>query len=127
MSGNDLSTLHRFNGWRCDSCGELITSIDSGWVESLSSEGDRGEDVLSGLQLVHHGSVLPNGAGRGCRYDHLNARAMHYLVVTKAVIPALRRVVPSRGVTLGRYQVKSIVISWLQRSFKVTRYRSAVP
>jgi hypothetical protein len=71
MSGNDLSTLHKFNGWRCDSCGELITSIDAGWVEWLSSEGDRGEDVLSGLQLVHYGSVLPNGAGRGCRYDRL--------------------------------------------------------
>ena len=71
MTGNDLSTLHKFNGWRCDSCGELITSIDAGWVEWLSSEGDRGGDVLSGLQLVHHGSVLPNGAGRGCRYDRL--------------------------------------------------------
>jgi hypothetical protein len=71
MSGNDLSTLHKFNGWRCDSCGEPITSIDAGWVEWLSSEGDRGEDVLSGLQLVHHGSVLPNGAGQGCRYDRL--------------------------------------------------------
>ena len=71
MSGNDLSTLYKFNGWRCDSCGELITSIDAGWVEWLSSEGDRGEDVLSGLQLVHHGSVLPNGAGQSCRYDRL--------------------------------------------------------
>jgi hypothetical protein len=71
MSGDDLSALHKFNGWRCDSCGELITSIDAGWVEWLSSEGDRGEDVLSGLQLVHHGSVLPNGAGQGCRYDRL--------------------------------------------------------
>jgi hypothetical protein len=71
MSGNDLSTMHKFNGWRCDSCGEPITSIDAGWVEWLSSEGDRGEDVLSGLQLVHHGSVLPNGAGQSCRYDHL--------------------------------------------------------
>jgi len=71
MSGNDLSTMHKFNGWRCDSCGEPITSIDAGWVEWLSSEGDRGEDVLSGLQLVHHGSVLPNGAGQSCRYDRL--------------------------------------------------------
>jgi hypothetical protein len=69
MSGKDLSTLHKFNGWRCDSCGELITSIDDGWVEWLSSEGDLGEEVLSGLQLVHHGSVLPKGAGQGCRYD----------------------------------------------------------
>ena len=71
MSGNDLSTLHKFNGWWCDSCGEPITSIDAGWVEWLSSEGDSGEDVLSGLQLVHHGSVLPNGAGQSCRYDRL--------------------------------------------------------
>jgi len=71
MSGNDLSTLHKFNGWRCDSCGELITSIDAGWVEWLSSEGDRGQEVLRGLRLVHHGSVLPNGAGQDCRYDRL--------------------------------------------------------
>jgi hypothetical protein len=71
MSGNDLSTLHKFNGWRCDSCRELITSVDAGWVEWLASEGDLGEEVLSGLQLVHHGPVLPDGAGQGCRYDRL--------------------------------------------------------
>jgi hypothetical protein len=71
MSGNDLSTLHKFNGWWCDSCGELIASIDAGWVEWLSSEGDGGEEILSGLQLVHYGLVLPNGAGQSCRYDRL--------------------------------------------------------
>jgi len=71
MSGNDLSTLHKFNGWRCDSCGEPITSIDAGWVEWLSSEGDRGEDVLSGLQLVHRGSIQPSGQRQACRYDSL--------------------------------------------------------
>jgi len=71
MSGNNLSKLHKFNGWRCDSCGELIASVDAGWVEWLSSEGDRGLEVLSGLQLVHRGSVLPNGQGQTCRYDYL--------------------------------------------------------
>jgi len=71
MSGNDLSTLHKSNGWRCDSRGELITSIDAGWVEWLASKGDLGEEVLGGLQLVHHGPVLPDGAGQGCRYDRL--------------------------------------------------------
>jgi hypothetical protein len=71
MGGNNLSKLHKFNGWQCDSCGELIASIDAGWVEWLSSEGDRGVEVLSGLQLVHGGSVLPNGQGKTCRYDCL--------------------------------------------------------
>ena len=71
MGGNNLSKLHKFNGWQCDSCGELIASIDAGWVEWLSSEGDRGVEVLSGLQLVHRGSVLPNGQGKTCRYDCL--------------------------------------------------------
>jgi hypothetical protein len=71
MGGNDLIKMHGFNGWQCDSCGELITSIEGGWVEWLASESDRGQEALRGLRLVHHGSVLPNGAGRGCRYDRL--------------------------------------------------------
>jgi hypothetical protein len=71
MSGNNLSKLHKFNAWRCDSCGELIATIDAGWVEWLSSEGDRGVEVFSGLQLIHRGSVLPNGQGQTCRYDRL--------------------------------------------------------
>jgi hypothetical protein len=68
MSGNDL---HRFNGWRCDSCGELINSIEGGWVEWLASESDRGQEVLRGLRLVHRGSIRPNGNKKGCRYDSL--------------------------------------------------------
>ena len=55
----------------CTNCGELIASIDAGWVEWLSSEGDRGVEVWNGLQLVHRGSVLPNGQGQTCRYDCL--------------------------------------------------------
>jgi hypothetical protein len=69
MSGNNLSKLHKLNGWQCGSCGKLIASIDAAWVEWLSSEGDRGVEVLSGLQLVHRGSVLPSGQGQTCRYD----------------------------------------------------------
>jgi len=71
MSGNDLIKVHEFNGWRCDSCGELITSIEVGWVEWLASESDRGEEVLSGLQLVHRGSIQPHGRRQACRYDSL--------------------------------------------------------
>ena len=29
MGGNNLSKLHKFNSWQCDSCGELIASIDA--------------------------------------------------------------------------------------------------
>jgi hypothetical protein len=69
MGGNDLIKVHEFNGWQCDSCGELITTIEGGWVEWLASESDCGEEVLSGLRLVHRGSIPPNGLG--CRYDSL--------------------------------------------------------
>lgn len=71
MRGNNLIKVHEFNGWRCDSCGELITTIEGGWVEWLASESDRGEEVLGGLQLVHRGSIRPNGRRQACRYDSL--------------------------------------------------------
>src|ERR1700756_2369758 len=71
MGGNNLVKLHKFNGWRCDSCDELITSIEGGWVEWLASEGHRGQEVLRGLRLVHRGS-LRDGRKKGCRYDSLN-------------------------------------------------------
>ena len=72
MSGNDLTRLHKFNGWRCDSCDELITTIEGGWVEWLASESGRGQEVLSGLRLVHRDSIPPKGERQGCRYDSLN-------------------------------------------------------
>lgn len=46
-------------GWRCDSCGELITSIEAGWVEWLAGAGEHGKNGVKGLRLVH---IL-------CRYD----------------------------------------------------------
>jgi hypothetical protein len=70
MAGSDLIKVQEFNGWRCDSCGELITTIECGWVEWLASESDCGEEVLCGLRLVHRGSIPPNGK-KACRYDSL--------------------------------------------------------
>jgi hypothetical protein len=46
-------------GWRCDSCGELITSIESGWVEWLAGADEHGKNWIKGLRLVHS----------YCRYD----------------------------------------------------------
>jgi hypothetical protein len=66
MRGNDLIKI---NGWRCDSCSEFITSIEGGWVEWFASESDHGEEVLTGLRLVHRGSIPPHGGKQGCRYD----------------------------------------------------------
>jgi hypothetical protein len=58
----------KFPGWRCDSCGDVITSVQTGWVEWLASEDEHGNDVLSGLRLVHRG---PQQKTRrcNCRYD----------------------------------------------------------
>ena len=55
-------------GWRCSCCGDLITSIEDGWVEWLASEDERGER-LKGLRLVHCLSPSAGSNGPGCRYD----------------------------------------------------------
>jgi hypothetical protein len=71
MSGDDLIKLYKFNGWACDCCGELVTSIEDGWVEWLASETDRGVEVFGGLRLVHSGSIPLNRETQACRYDML--------------------------------------------------------
>ena len=71
MTGNDPVKLSELKGWRCDRCGRLITAIEEGWVEWLASENGDEEEVLSGLQLVHRGSIPTNGQKQGCRYDSL--------------------------------------------------------
>jgi hypothetical protein len=55
-------------GWRCSCCGDLITSIEDGWVEWLASEDERGERLKS-LRLVHRLSPSAESNGPGCRYD----------------------------------------------------------
>jgi len=58
----------RFKGWRCDSCADMITSVQAGWVEWLASEDKHGNDILRGLRLVHRGR-LKNARNHNCRYD----------------------------------------------------------
>jgi hypothetical protein len=41
------------SGWRCDSCGELISDLQAGWVEWLAAEDAKGKPRVSGLRLVH--------------------------------------------------------------------------
>jgi hypothetical protein len=48
-------------GWRCSSCGELITRIQDGWVEWLAGDDAQGTARLRGLRLVHK---IPD-----CQYD----------------------------------------------------------
>jgi hypothetical protein len=54
-------------GWKCSSCAELITSIEDGWVEWLTTEAQRGT-TLHGLRLVHKENPRNSGA-HICRYD----------------------------------------------------------
>lgn len=52
--------LRNYTGWLCDSCAQLITSVNCGWVEWLASEDGTGATIVNGLRLVHRES---------CRYD----------------------------------------------------------
>jgi hypothetical protein len=57
-------------GWRCATCGALITRIEDGWVEWLAAEGEEGNTVLKDLRLVHRGSADSETSYRAeCRYD----------------------------------------------------------
>ena len=58
------------SGWRCDSCGELVSDLHAGWVEWLAAEDAGGKPRVSGLRLVHRGDTGPRPAEPyGCRYN----------------------------------------------------------
>jgi hypothetical protein len=57
-------------GWKCSSCGELITRIKDGWVEWLAGEGLSSRPLLKGLRLVHRTPTTDRGTDRlRCQYD----------------------------------------------------------
>ncbi len=57
-------------GWRCDSCGKLVSDLQAGWVEWLAAEDTEGNPKVSGLRLVHRRSASPRWPGsQGCQYD----------------------------------------------------------
>jgi len=57
-------------GWRCDSCGELVSDLQAGWVEWLAAEGTQGKPAVSGLRLVHHRNTGPRSREPyGCQYN----------------------------------------------------------
>jgi hypothetical protein len=57
-------------GWKCSTCGKVITRTEDGWVEWRAFEGRRGTTHLTGVRLVHR---LPGrrrkGGSQSCRYD----------------------------------------------------------
>jgi hypothetical protein len=58
------------SGWRCDSCGELVSDLLAGWVEWLAAEDARGKPRVSGLRLVHRGNTGARPPEPyGCRYN----------------------------------------------------------
>jgi hypothetical protein len=69
MTRDDRMNPLHIVGWQCDRCGQLITAIDGGRFEWLASEGDNGDEVLSGLQLVHCEPHQQADRERPCRYD----------------------------------------------------------
>jgi hypothetical protein len=58
----DTHTItHPGPGWRCSTCGELITGVQDGWVEWLAGEDAQGAVWLHALRLVHE--------THDCQYD----------------------------------------------------------
>jgi hypothetical protein len=70
-------------GWRCSSCGKLITSVEDGWVEWLvDGEDDKGASTIGGLRLVHSDhSAGASGVPGGCRYHSRQEFARHRSIV----------------------------------------------
>jgi hypothetical protein len=57
-------------GWRCDSCGELVSALQAGWVEWLAAEQAKGRSRVSGLRLVHRRNASPRWPEpHGCQYN----------------------------------------------------------
>ena len=68
MSRNKSKSIR--SGWRCDSCGELVSDLQAGWVEWLAAEDARGKTKVSGLRLVHRRSANPRlPKPHGCQYN----------------------------------------------------------
>ena len=61
------------SGWRCDSCGELVSDLQAGWVEWLAAEDSNGKPRVSGLRLVHRRNASPRWPEpHGCQYNPRN-------------------------------------------------------
>lgn len=52
-------------GWKCGTCGQLITRVEDGWVEWLACEED-GVPYTKGIRLVHRAVVT---GAESCHYD----------------------------------------------------------
>jgi len=58
------------SGWRCDSCGELVSYVEAGWVEWIAAEDTKGKPKASGLRLVHRRNASPRWRKPyGCQYN----------------------------------------------------------
>lgn len=56
-------------GWKCSTCGRLITKTEDGWVEWRAFENRRGTHV-TGVRLVHREPTRRGKRGpQSCRYD----------------------------------------------------------
>src|SRR5260370_33502646 len=67
-------------GWKCSTCGKLITRIEDGRVEWLASDEEKGTTKLKDLRIVHKTSAGPRrakgyGSQEDKRYDMTECQA----------------------------------------------------
>ena len=50
--------------WKCDTCGDAVETVETGWVEWMSQIGSKSTNPRHNFRLVHH--AVP---GKKCQYN----------------------------------------------------------
>ncbi len=61
--------MSKFEGWFCDTCGNIIKKTEDGWVERIVFEDLAGNLKGRNLRLVHNKSSSPRKSEHGCQFD----------------------------------------------------------
>lgn len=61
--------------WTCDTCGQVIKSVEDGWVEWIEFARPDGTYLGRDLRLVHHAPASPRKPRGSCQFDqHAESR-----------------------------------------------------
>ncbi|MBI5894168.1 MAG: hypothetical protein HZB79_11115 [Deltaproteobacteria bacterium] len=61
--------MSKFEGWFCDTCGDIIKKAEDGWMEWIEFEDIKGKQKGRNLRLVHHKPASPKKSEHGCQFN----------------------------------------------------------